>query len=303
MRKTLIWQTTRKALTVTALAAFVTGGAFFMSGTASAATTLADGCTGAVSGSMGDQVAVKGSVVSGMVKQAAQESVKYFLLIPVNGVNPDKLSTAINGQTMIVGKIPNTAGSSIASTEVAKSVAAALQNADGLGNSTSDKQTTLTNITNKVAGACAAGLTTIATDYTAPTTPNSNTGTGTQNGGTYTAPGTPGNLSLGTGGVTGTAPQRDYGNIPSASPGFAVPPGVRYPSNSPLPGDQQAPQFGIAGANGQSGQGTDVRNAGNAESLASSGVGSDVQLPMLLAVVVLAGVTAALVRTWVLRRV
>jgi ribose/xylose/arabinose/galactoside ABC-type transport system permease subunit len=55
VRKT--WQTTRRALTLTAIAAFVTGGAFLSAGTASAATTLvSNSCTGSVTGQMGDQV-------------------------------------------------------------------------------------------------------------------------------------------------------------------------------------------------------------------------------------------------------
>ena len=47
-----------------------------------------------------------------------------------------------------------------------------------------------------------------------------------------------------------------------------------------------------------------MRTAGHAEALGPAGTpGSGVGLPMLLAVLMLAGVTAALVRTWVLRRV
>ena len=73
----------------------------------------------------------------------------------------------------------------------------------------------------------------------------------------------------------------------------AVPAGVAVEEPpAPQTGDQS----------GQSGQGADIRDAGNAQSLASNSASNDVQLPMLIAVIVLAGVTAGLVRTWVLRR-
>lgn len=92
----------------------------------------------------------------------------------------------------------------------------------------------------------------------------------------------------------GRAPMTDYGSIPFASAGlFAPSPGVRY--GGAVSG--YTPQFGILGADAQDG----VRVAGNAEALHPTG-GGRVALPVLLAVFALSGVTAALVRTWVLRR-
>lgn len=102
---------------------------------------------------------------------------------------------------------------------------------------------------------------------------------------------------------TGFAPMRDYSGIPMATAGLFTPsPGVRY--GGQIPG--YSPEFGILGENGPGGDPrSGVQNAGRAEALPSGPgmAGSDgATLPMLIAVLALSGVTAALVRTWVLRR-
>ena len=75
---------------------------------------------------------------------------------------------------------------------------------------------------------------------------------------------------------------------------FAPSPGVRY--GGAVSG--YTPQFGILGADpNQNG----VSVAGNAEALRAPS-GTRIAFPVLLAVFALSGVTAALVRTWVLRR-
>jgi hypothetical protein len=87
----------------------------------------------------------------------------------------------------------------------------------------------------------------------------------------------------------------DYSNIPFARPGLWAPsPGVRYGGG--VPG--YSPEFGIVG---DSAPDDGVSVAGRAEAL-SSPVGRRVEFPVLLAVLALSCVTAALVRTWVLRR-
>lgn len=101
---------------------------------------------------------------------------------------------------------------------------------------------------------------------------------------------------------TGFAPMRDYSTIPMASAGIYSPsPGVRY--GGQIPG--YAPEFGILGADGQPVPPNSVQNAGGAEALPGDGGGftEGTGLPVLLAVLALSGVTAALVRTWVLRKV
>ncbi|WP_199428915.1 hypothetical protein [Qaidamihabitans albus] len=102
---------------------------------------------------------------------------------------------------------------------------------------------------------------------------------------------------------TGFAPMRDYSGIPMASAGlFAPSPGVRY--GGQIPG--YSPEFGILGESGENGtdERSGVQNAGRAEALpaGSGGNAAGATLPMLLAVLALSGVTAALVRTWVLRQ-
>jgi hypothetical protein len=93
----------------------------------------------------------------------------------------------------------------------------------------------------------------------------------------------------------GRSPMAMYANLPFAQPGlFSPTPGAQYGSS--VPG--YSPQFGILGGDGQP---DGVEAAGHAEALAAPG-GDRVALPVLLAVLALSGVTAALVRTWVLRR-
>ncbi|AXB46303.1 hypothetical protein A4R43_30780 [Amycolatopsis albispora] len=107
--------------------------------------------------------------------------------------------------------------------------------------------------------------------------------------------------SLPTNFASGYAPMRDYSTIPMAAPGIYSPsPGVRY--GGQIPG--YAPEFGILGADGQPPAPDAVQNAGGAEALAGpdGGFTDGTGLPVLIAVLALSGVTAALVRTWVLRK-
>jgi hypothetical protein len=92
----------------------------------------------------------------------------------------------------------------------------------------------------------------------------------------------------------GRSPMLDYGSIPYARPGLWAPsPGVRYGGSV----GGYTPQFGILGTDDADG----VQAAGRAEALRPTG-GTKIALPVLLAVLALSGVTAGLVRTWVLRR-
>ncbi|QRP51314.1 hypothetical protein I6J71_44955 [Amycolatopsis sp. FDAARGOS 1241] len=286
---------TRHVLSVTALAALVTGGAFLGSGSASAATTLADQCSGSVSGGMGDTVALPGSSVSTIAKQAAESKRASLLgLIPLNGVDPDGLANALAAKTLTVGQVPSSAGGTIEGKAIGDAVGQALQGNAALGWSADTKKQVLGAITTSVASNC--GLTTLATNYSAPTSssaPSSASSHAPSSSGSGEGP----LANLVPGSTGGTAPRRGYNGIPAATPGIAVAPGARYGAGT-LPGSA-AP---VTGGENPQGQGPDIRNAGDAESLASADSASSVQLPMLLAVIVLAGVTAGLVRTWVLRR-
>ena len=94
----------------------------------------------------------------------------------------------------------------------------------------------------------------------------------------------------------GRWPMADYSNIPFARAGLWAPsPGVRYGGS--VPG--YSPEFGIVGDTPPD---DGVSVAGRAEAI-DPPAGQRVELPVLLAVLALSCVTAALVRTWVLRRV
>jgi uncharacterized membrane protein YgcG len=95
------------------------------------------------------------------------------------------------------------------------------------------------------------------------------------------------------------SPLARYAGIPFASAGLFDPsPGVKYGGDV----NGYAPGFGVLGQNQVPADG--VQTAGQAEALGTPGnaLTNGVGLPMLLAVLMLAGVTAGLVRTWALRR-
>lgn len=291
----------RKAGTATALAALVGGGALLTGGTASATTAVADGCTGSLSGAMGTPVAITGASVQELVKRGANEA-------GTLAVGDWAASDIAKVPTIEIGQVPEAASGSIDGDVVGTAVRGAVEDTGTLGLGL-DRGATLDNIEHKVAGSC--GLTVQASDYQAPQ-PQPQPSPQPEPGAPVPPPNTPTpelTSALPAGGGTGDAraPRRDYSNIPTATPGNAPPPSVRYPEGNPIPG-MQAPQFDVldqqnAGAAPQPGPGSEVRNAGNADSLAAPDASTKtVQLPMLFAVVALAGVTAALVRTWVLRR-
>lgn len=93
----------------------------------------------------------------------------------------------------------------------------------------------------------------------------------------------------------GRSPMAMYANLPFAQSGlFSPTPGAQYGSS--VPG--YSPQFGILGGDGRP---DGIEAAGHAEALDAPS-GDQIALPILLAVLALSGVTAALVRRWVLRR-
>lgn len=304
-------RTMRKALMTTAVAAAVGGLTVLSGGTASATTLLADTCTASVAGRIGDQIAVPGTAVKELVRQGAKEA-KTVIIVHDLTIWPDHLANKIAKQQLAVGKVPDARAGTISGGTIGAVVKRALEGSAGLGVLPSTQQTTLDTIAKKVAGNC--GLTVSASNYSAPSQ-SPRQSPGGQQGSTPSSPdarpGTQGSVGSGSGSLQGTgdarAARRDYGGIPvvsAPSAGISVPPDLRYPPSSGVPGQPNSPEFGILGAEqGQGGQPGDVRNAGNASALAASDSTGQVQLPMLLAVVALAGATAGLVRTWVLRRV
>nr|WP_052478081.1 hypothetical protein [Kibdelosporangium sp. MJ126-NF4]CEL15938.1 hypothetical protein [Kibdelosporangium sp. MJ126-NF4]CTQ93862.1 hypothetical protein [Kibdelosporangium sp. MJ126-NF4] len=96
---------------------------------------------------------------------------------------------------------------------------------------------------------------------------------------------------------TGRSPMTDYSTIPFAQAGLYAPsPAVKYGSG--VPG--YSPQFGILGVDNPPNDG--VQAAGHAEAIRGTSGRNDIDVSVLLAVLALSGVTAALVRTWVLRK-
>jgi hypothetical protein len=277
---------TRQTLTTAAIAAVVGGSAFLTSGTASAATLLAGNCGGAETGSMGDQVVISGQAMHKLVAAGVNESGSFL-------ANGDWSANDLDKVTAIpLGKVPNGPSGTISGAAIGDAVSQALANVHSwwLG---WDPNRAIANVRNKVAGNC--GLNVFASNYVAP-----NAGNQAHGGQPGMLPKLPGSVAF-PGASTGYAAPRDYNNIPAATPGIAVPPGARYPTSA-VPG--QSPEFGLLGQaqDGTTGQ-ADVRDAGQADALGPDTNATEaVQLPMLLAVVALAGVTAALVRTWVLRR-
>jgi hypothetical protein len=94
---------------------------------------------------------------------------------------------------------------------------------------------------------------------------------------------------------------RDYSGIPFATAGLFTPsPALRY--GSQIPG--YAPQYGLNGPDQSAAGNSGIQTAGQAQALpsVSDGFTDGSNLPLLIAVLALSGVSAGLVRTWVLRR-
>lgn len=289
----------RSVLTATAIAALVSGGSLALGGTAAATTHQADTCTSSVNGAIGEPVAVQAESLRELVKLGAREAGTLAI------ADLAAHDVAKKG-SLEVGQVANEQESVVSGEAIGDATVDALNGSLGLG---LNPGKTLDSIKRKVAGNCAIPVQ--ASNFVVPSPPQPEPAPG---GAPDTAP-TP--TEGGTGGDTPTpspsnstgsgdarAPQRSYDDIPVVPPGVsAPPPGTRYPGASPVPG-MQAPQMGdLDGPDQQQvAPQPDVRNAGNADALAAPEKPGTVELPMLLAVVALAGVSAALVRTWVVRR-
>lgn len=104
------------------------------------------------------------------------------------------------------------------------------------------------------------------------------------------------------------SPASLYSTAPQDAPGFGTGQGV--PGNSDPPAAQydspgRAPAFGkLPGQADSQSKADPVRTAGNASTLAAhdNRSGGDIGVPLLIAVLAMTGVTAGLVRTWVLKK-
>ncbi|MFD2417965.1 hypothetical protein [Amycolatopsis pigmentata] len=252
-------------VTTAALAAMFTCGLF--TGSASASTVLAQGCTGSVVGNMGDQVAVQGKDVSELVRSAAADE---EALLGLNGVSPDELAKEVTAEgAMTVTRVPSVQSAPISGEAVALAVTRALRNANGLGWDQTTRGKTLEAIGEEIAGNC--GLTVFAANFSS----------------VAAAPAAPAQPTAVPGTSTEPAPSRDYGNIPATGHNGAAQPG-QYP-----PAPESAAPAGSA----------DVQNAGNASELDRQPPANPLRLPVVLAGIAFAGASVALVRAWVLRKV
>ncbi|OLZ59973.1 hypothetical protein [Amycolatopsis keratiniphila] len=287
---------TRRATALGASAFILAGSAALaMPGTAAATETKTAPCGGSVTAKTGDTILGKTPLL-GIPLNLGQAG-------PVSGV----LTGTINALLGTVCKVTVT----VVNTVVAPVPVVGAPAAEALNGAVSGTHEALTG-----GGAKPAPGTQPQPGKPAPGTPGSG---GPQTGGpgapaqggapaggipAANSPLLPGTFTPNFGGLpwgisTGYAPMRDYSSIPMATAGlFSPSPGLRY--GGQIPG--YAPQFGIETEN-QAGN-PDVQNAGQAEALpsVSDGFTQDGKLPLLIAVLALSGVSAGLVRTWVLRR-
>lgn len=302
------------------------------SGTAAAAEPIVIGsCATSVKGVPGQPVSLAPGAVLGVVTDAVRA-------VPVLG--PPLAGAANQAFAALppipIGALPNGTGH-ITGATIANAVVAELKKIPLLGpvlgavvNSVRSTLTSVCEVTVTGANAVAAPVQDTAAKVAdtseqvteqllpergagpGPGTPGGETPGGTPGTGGGPAPGggmpapnqppvgglAPGDWSLYPEGLAGLArsPLDFYGSIPFAEPGlFAPSPGVRYGGS--VPG--YSPQFGILGTDDPTDDG--VQAAGRAEAL-DPPQGQRIELPVLLAVLALSMVTAALVRTWVLRR-
>ena len=302
------------------------------SGTATAAEPIVVGsCATTVTGAPGQPVSLAPSAVLGVVTDAVRA-------VPLLG--PPLASGAKQAFSALppipIGALPNGTGYITGGT-IATAVVTEVKKipllGPVLGVVAGTLQTTLTQLcgitvtgANAVAAPVQDGTKAVAdasqqaTGGIIPGGPGAPGGPGTSNPGTGN-PGGPGNPGAPNGGAPGPnsppvgglpgiglnlyqpglwgfgrSPMADYANIPFARAGMWAPsPGVRYGGG--VPG--YSPEFGILGDTPQD---DGISVAGRAEAL-SPPTGQRVEFPVLLAVLVLSCVTAALVRTWVLRKV
>lgn len=280
-------------------------------GTASAEPTAANSCGEEVEGEPGEEVVLSGTAIQDLVEKGADN--ERIVHGPEWGtvIKPSQVREEIAGQQLVIGTIPN-GETTIGGNAIADQVVQTLDGHRGLGLTDGRKAKTLASIHDEVSSS--------KCQVKAASTPVQTASSDSGHGGTQdSTPSDPGTTTPGSStgdGATAVTPD-DYGEaatdaIPGTG-GHAPAPSERYGSSdssensSSSSSEVPAPEFGLLGP-GDGGEDSeslgDVHNAGNTIDQAADDAASEqVQLPMLLAVVALAGVTAALVRTWVLRRV
>lgn len=284
----LVMRRKRKVAALGAAAFLVLGSSALAFPGAAAADTVSTNCGGSVTGQVGDTVMANTSVLG----------------LNLGSVN---LGTISSGTTILSKTVDSVLGIVC---KVTVTVTTAVDGAaEGVNGATPDG---LKPVTDPVTGAITGGTESLrqATGATPP--PGSNPANPSDPGSGGTPPADPvaptipesnsppygGGSVLGWGSLpyyTGS-PMSAFGSFPYGNSGslFGTAPGLKYGYGF---GDYD-PQFGLLGEEGD--DGNPIRNAGNASALPPT-TGGGIGLSMLLAVLALAGASAGLVRTWVLR--
>ncbi|TDV50782.1 hypothetical protein [Actinophytocola oryzae] len=298
-------------------------------GSASAAEPIVVGdCAASVQGVPGQPVSLAPGAVLGVVTDIvravpilgppiageANKAIAALPPIPIGAVpigtgyiTGGTIATAVNAQlakipvlggvlSLIVGTVQTTL-TNLCGVTVTGVNAAAAPVQDGAGAVADSSEEAVGRVLPGVPGGGGTG-------GTPGTNPGTNPGTGPSGGGGTPAPNQPVTGGLSDLGLQlyqpglwdfGRSPMADYSNIPFARAGMWAPsPGVRYGGG--VPG--YSPEFGVVGDTLPD---DGVSVAGAAEALRPP-ENQRVEFPVLLAVLALSGVTASLVRTWVLRR-
>lgn len=317
----------RRALTTAATCAAIGGLMLATSGTAAASSVSPpdpDSCSGEVQGTSGDTVAVTGASLADGVRDGAQQAKDDRLIPGLSAISPDDLADMIEGEPIDVGEVGSKAESSVSGDQIGQQAVEKLEDAGlwqkrHLGALIHKRGEVLDHIKDSVADQC--DLTVVNTDKAGSSESAKSTGSSGSKGSSSKSTSDEAGAAKGTGKAKqgsgdGTAPPRDYSNIPSASAPSVKKDGKKGgssakmgdPSKMDAPPKASLPQDRLgSGKAGNNKQGADsahskVANAGKADALHGQSGPERVQVPMLLAVVALALATAGLVRSWVLRR-
>lgn len=281
----LVMRRKRKVAALGAAAFLVLGSSALAFPGAAAADTVSTNCGGSVAGQVGDTVMANTSVLG----------------LNLGSIN---LGTISSGTTVLSKTVDSLLGIVC---QVTVTVTSPVDDiADAVSGATPDA---LKPLTDPVTGAITGGTESLrqATGATppapgSPSDPDGNPANPADPVAPYVPPSSSppysGGSQLGWGSFPYYAgsPMSAFGSFPYGNSGslFATAPGLKYGYGF---GDYD-PQFGLLGEAGD--EGNPIRNAGNASALPPT-TGGGIGLPMLLAVLALAGASAGLVRTWVLR--
>lgn len=301
------YRCTRRALSVVLVGGIACASLFGLTYTA-AATVTAASCSGSIAGKVGEAVKLKSETVKEYVVGAVDDGPEAPLFGWKN--EQTRMREAFEEgkfEPIKLPKVPDSASTQFKGKRIATAVLAKIDSVDEVSDIANDEENRK-NIKAAVGKNC--GLTVKATNYTPPTSAQPRTGSGQQGNDQGPSQGQQGQEQSTTPrqnggaapppsaryGTDGAAPsQRYYGSRTPSSPlatGQPAQPGLPTSTIDPptLPEDM-----------GQSDRNVD--NAGNAQAIEAEREAAAVRLPLLLAVVALACVAAALVRTWVLRKV